>query len=959
MILLKRVGIPFLLLALILRIALTATPALAVELPKTDEEKKKLTGREVTILRRQMKDREDTAAAAFKNAETAFLVGEYDKAIEEFLSVGKEYQDTSFRMKSVMRVGDVYYHQKKFDRSVSQYQRALKVPAELWWPEESVEDYARADYMIGVCYYDQKSMDRAFAHFRRFVQKHPDSKLLDRAYDFIGRGNMEMKRYGQAIEAFRMVGTASLGKQARRTVSPGEELYIRVNDADVGLATRYSVIPARITTTSGDEERLDLKSLGIGSSVFLATIKTRLGAPRLTRTLDDAFSPTVRKEIDDAVQAAASMDDEAADLERKAQDAPAPDPEADADTKAKAEAEKVQAKERITALRNGASQFRQKAFGGLSGAFAKIEEVLRQWDVQQEEKNKEEKKEEKKKAKKTVAIDDEEEGDKKDSETAAKVAKKEEKSEGESDEDREEKAVSLSDTFTQQQIDETRNEVKAMPTDEKSFRFRRALLAYWHDQLLQEFKTLDLNGADTITVDYLDQHGSKEDGSTRKDTLGVASDANIICIGQDMTSTVSAVILGDYVRVKVIDPDMDMTGGVDTMQVMISALPKVVQEEAKLEDAGSTLTAEEVKAKKDANLSVELFAEEEQEVKMPELVPKDAPNFALALKETGPHTGVFVGEFGTIPPRPDAPEAKLQLSPDRLVYIAYSDKRNSSHTGEWVVATKVEVVSGSKGEHSVIEPKQESQLDRRSELEKGVAMGRLARIYMELGLKLEATRAFDEALKVVKTVVDAERGSPLGEEATYQMWDLYFASGDETAAAEACSRLIAAFPNSPLADDALLIMGKAEKKNIHAAMGHFSRLVSSYPDSDLAPEAQYLLADLKAKAGTFDVAVFETCANKYPESNFAAQSLLRLSEYYIENKDFARAKDYLERIALDFPDFAGLDKVTYMRGICAYRSGDIQLAYTLMHETIEKYPGTAVAASAAKVVELLAKKLKQ
>ena len=955
-----------LVLGLALRIALVASSAFAVELPKTDEEKKKLSGREITILRRQMKDREDTAGAAFKNAETAFLVGEYDKAIEEFLNVGREYQDTSFRMKSVMRVGDVYYQQKKFDRAVSYYQRALKVPAELWWPEESAEDYARSDYMIGVCYFDQKSMDRAFAHFRKFVQKYPASKLLDRAYDFIGRGNLDMKRYGQAIEAFRMVGTASLSKQARRTVSPGEELYVRVVDADVGLATKNSVIPVRITTTSGDEERVDLKALGIGSPVFLATIKTRLGTPRLTKALDDAFSVEARKKIDDAILGATSMDDEAAELERKkaeqvqapadenkdskdAKDAPKEDPK-------KIEAEKARMTERINALRDGANKLRQQAYGELTAAFGKIETILKGWNVQELELKPE--------AKKDLTPADGDEV-KKDDKAAKKDGEKkdtEEKSEA-TEETKEEQGVSLSDTFTQQQINDTRTGIKTDPTNDNSFKFRRSLLAYWHDQLLQEFKTLDLNGSDTISVEYTDQHGSAKDGELRKDSLGIAADANILVVGQDLITAVTAVILGDEVRIKVVDPDMDMTDNPDAVQVMVSSIPKVAKEEEKVEDGDKPKAGkpgdDKPKTEEMTSLSVRVFAQEEEEAKMPELLPKDAPNFPLTLKETGPHTGIFMGTFPTIPAKADAPEAKLALSPERLIYMAYGDKRNTSHPGDWVVASQIEVVAGSQGQHEVIEM-QDSQLDRRSELEKGVAMGKLARVYMELGLKVDARRAFDEALKVVKAVVDAERGSPLGEEATYQMWDLYFASGDEEAASEACAKLIATFPNSPLADDALLIMGKAAiKKYPSSALGHFSRLVQAYPESDLAPEAQYLFADLKSKIGAFDVAAFEQCANKYPDSNYAAQGLLRLSEYYVENKDFARAKDYLERIALDFPDFNGLDKVTYMRGICAYRSGDIQLAYTLMHETIEKYPGTSVANSASKVVELLAKKLKQ
>ena len=944
--LLQKLRFPVVVLGLAVQVVLAGT-ALAVELPKTDEEKKKLSGREITILRRQMKDREDTAASAFKNAETAFLVGEFDKAIEEFLSVGREFQDTSFRMKSVLRVGDVYYHQKKFDRAVSYYQRSLKIPAELWWPEESVEDYARADYMIGVCYFDQRSMDRAFAHFRRFVQRHPASKLLDRAYDFIGRGNMDMKRYGQAIEAFRMVGTASLGKQARRTVAPGEELYIRVVDADVGMATKHSMIPVRITTTAGDDERLDLKSLGIGSSVFLATIKTRLGSPRLTKSLDDAFSKERRKKIDDTVLASTSMDEEANELDKKlaAMEPPENTPENQEELK-KFDAEKARLKERIASLRDGAVRLREQAYGDLSTAFAKVEEILKNWNIQELTLTTEEKKEAER-----PDQDAEEEGE------GDQAAKKQAEEKSETADEGE--GVSLSDTFTQQQIDETRREVQKEPTSDKTFKFRRSMLEYWHDQLLQEYKTLDLNGSDTITVEYTDLHGNQKDGEVRKDTLDIASDANILCVGQDMTSPVMAVILGDEVRIKVVDPDMDSTNGPDSVQVMVSSIPKVAKaEEEKLEEGDKTAAENKEKAEEMSSLSVQVFAQEEEEQKMPELFPKDAPNFPTTLKETGEHTGVFTGSFSTLPAKPDAPEAKLGLSPERLVYVAYADKRTATHPGEWAASARLEVVSGSKGEHEVIEM-QDTQLDRRSELEKGVAMGKLARVYMDLGLRVDARRVFDEALKVVKAVVDAERGSPLGEEATYQMWDLYFASGDEIAAAEACAKLIATFPNSPLADDALLIMGKAEKKNIHAAMGHFSRLVQQYPDSDLAPEAAYLFADLKSKAGAFDVAAFEQVANKYPDSNFAAQSLLRLSEYYIENKDFARAKDYLERIALDFPDFNSLDKVTYMRGICAYRSGDVQLAYTLMHETIEKYPGTSVANSASKVVELLARKLKQ
>ena len=926
--------------------AVAAGPARAGELPKedgiklptTDEEKQKLSGREVKILQRQMKEREDTAGAAFKNAETAFLVGEYDKAIEEFLSVSREFQDTSYRMRAVMRVGDVYYRQKKYDRAVSYYQRSLKVPSELWWPDDTPEHYARADYMIGVCYFDEKAMNRAFAHFRRFVQKHPTSKLVDRAFDFIGRGNMSMERYGQAIEAFKMVGTASISKEARRTISPGEELYVRVLDPDVGMATRHGVVPVVVKTTSGDEERMDLRSLGLGSPAFLGTIKTRLGAPRLTKSLDEAFSPEIQKNIDGWLAAAEGMLEEAAEKERELAALKAPTaetievpPDANAEevlVKAVTEYEQKKAalQGRIQKLKEDADRFKHQAHGTFDRVFATIENILEEWKVDEE----------------TEAVKPDK-----------KAAAEEEDASQTSDE---EKTVSLSDVFTQQQINDTRKAVTDKPTDETSYRFRRALLNYWHEQLLLEYKTLDLNGSDTITVDYVDLHGTEVDGQKRVDELGVASDGMIMCVGPDYTNVVPAVILGDMVRVRVVDPDMDLTDEVDAVDIIVASMPKAVEEEKRLEDEEEEAESETA----DEGASVDVFApQDEEEMAMPELVPPNVPFINVTLKETGPHTGIFIGEVPTIPPSADHPAAQLKLDKDRVVRVSYADKRTSSHGGEWAVAAEVGIVPGSEGRGETIDL-QDSAMDRRSTLEKGVALGKLARVYQELGLKLDAKLAFDTALAVVKKVVDAERGSPLGEEATYQMWDLYFASGDEEAAAEACQRLIAAFPNSPLADDALLIMGKAaaNRKENHAALSHFGRLVNSYPDSDLAAEAQYLIAELKSK-GVFDVAAYELCANKYPDSNFAARSLLSLSEYYIENKDFDRARDYLERITLDFPDFDRLDKVTYMRGICAYRTGDIELSYTLMHETIQKYPGTAVAKSASKVVALLGNRLKQ
>ena len=592
------------------------------------------------------------------------------------------------------------------------------------------------------------------------------------------------------------------------------------------------------------------------------------------------------------------------------------------------ETELKQARDRLATLLASQLELRRRAYARIDTAFASIEKVLAGWNVAKIDTDKPET-------------------------PGSEVTTAERDDSGDAEE---EQPDAIGDVFSEKQVNEARETAKAEPTNAANQAQRLALLTYWHADLIREFKTLDLTGSDTVTVAYVDLHGETEDGTARSDTLGIAADARIACVGPDLKTIINAVILGDEVRVKVVDYDMDRSPGPDTIEVVIARVVRTPEaEEPAAETSDEEEAAAEGAAEEDA-LSVAVFEPEEEVEVKPVLLPEGVPNMTLKLTETGPHTGDFRGSFATLSADAESPVAKLALSPEHEIRIAYQDAKVKSRDGDWVVVTTLGIVPGAAGEQEVIEM-QESKLDRRSELKKGVALGKLARVYQDLGLTAESRRTFDEALKVVKKVVDAEGDSPLGEEATYQMWDLYFASGDEAAAAEACAKLIAAFPNSPLADDALLIMGKAERERPQDAVSHFSRLVQRYPDSALAPEAQYLIAELKAQMDTFDVVAFETCANKYPDSNFAAKSLLALAEYYMEGRDYARANDYLERVTLDFPDFDRLDKTTYMRGICAYRRGDVHLANSLMHEVVEKYPGSAVAKSAGKIIQVLVKKL--
>jgi hypothetical protein len=120
--------------------------------------------------------------------------------------------------------------------------------------------------------FEQKDYETAAENIdkvRLCVNDHVEAAFLD--------GQLKLKLPGGMINPEVEVGTAA----TRRILIPGEELALKLQDANLSIARDEKTIPILVRTTSGkDEERVDLLSLAGGKNLFTGTLRTALGAAK-------------------------------------------------------------------------------------------------------------------------------------------------------------------------------------------------------------------------------------------------------------------------------------------------------------------------------------------------------------------------------------------------------------------------------------------------------------------------------------------------------------------------------------------------------------------------------------------------------------------------------------------------------------------------------------------------------
>lgn len=919
--------------------------------------------REARLADRQSSRLNQEAADLFRNADTTFLVGDLNRAAEIFGKILLQYPNSTFVVRAQARLGDCGFEARKYVEAAAHYRRAA-ASADSASNEDEAAAGVRADYMVGLCYLQAKTYTQAFSQFRRFIDRHPGHPLVNQAYQAIGDAHLAMDQHQQALKAYRMVGTV-IGERtaAHRRIAPGQRLYLRVTDADVNVGETPRNVSARIKTTSGDVEVVQLDPLGQRSALFLATIATALGVPRhsgeLTEVFTEAAAAKIRAQLIDAdnlERTAQAKAEEAVELDRSPQRTVDP-----AGTEKKRSALVVESQQ----LMIRAKALKAESAKAIDAAYAAFEKKIAEWAPDQALAAMEARFG---KAPATAPTEDTEKAPGEEFRAAAA------KPLGGADEDEPLAPPTATAAeadrrgMTENEILQVRRDVARRATNMENIDTRLTTLSVWSRLVLRQFQRLEVSGKDRIEIEYFDEVGpngpNSRDKAIRKDVVEVASDALLSVLTPDGREALPQVVLNSSVLLRVEDFDGDVSNAPDTVTVVLAAVAPGAAGPATVPTTQRSVPGE--------------IAPVETEVKKLPLVPPGAASVTVTLTETGSHTGVFeklvrVDEKGTIGDR----GAALALKTDQpgglyALRAAYADARAVRNPDGWVLARALDCIGETGGEVAAVKYRQ-TPLDMEAKLRRAVAAGEIGKIYLDLGLTRRGREFLSSAQADCDEIARAGDATGLAEEALHHSWRIYFYAGLLDEAVASCRILMARYPKSEYIDDAMFAMGQASlergekqadadkseglkatlNRDLTRAIQQYEDLVKRFPQSPLAPEALFMVGRAKMAAGQTGLDVFERLAKQYPDSVLAARGLVKAAEYYMQISDHRRALDYFGRVLVDYPDAPNLGEVLLNRGMCQKQLGQKTEALQTFYRVVEEQSGTELAAKAQKQINFI------
>jgi TolA-binding protein len=479
---------------------------------------------------------------------------------------------------------------------------------------------------------------------------------------------------------------------------------------------------------------------------------------------------------------------------------------------------------------------------------------------------------------------------------------------------------------------------------------------------------LQILGGDTLEVTYMDD-------STLDGKKGVPRTGKVRAVS---TGTVG-FFLGDYDTPAYIafpgqpqalmlrDADLDTSPAAERVQVTVRSLFKIQATEAAAD-------SEEV---------LDIFAvDEEEEDKWRE---RDSITVTLTEKGEGAmiRSGAFIGKLNlaAIEPGTTPSSSDNVLHTDELdeLSMTYTDTvhlyGDEPRENESRIKVSGSVNSGVSADQFVVF---ETLLKARKGSVEGEALVGLGEIYKDMGLDDRAAQRANEALKKVNPVIMDRNKLPgdLVERAFKLKWEAELLQDDFGAATATCLAFNRLYPESILADQALMTVGRSLAQN-----GQYEEAVQVYgqvlklQNPISAAEAQYRIGETMQKqaedaseaadetnsqwgAGGIDaktatlrrmgaaIAAYRKCFEVYPDSSYAAEALRRVVRHYVESEDFAQAAALLENVFADYPDAAFLDEMLMLWAKVAYKMGDPEMAKTKMRQLIYDYPQSSMVSEA-------------
>ncbi len=466
---------------------------------------------------------------------------------------------------------------------------------------------------------------------------------------------------------------------------------------------------------------------------------------------------------------------------------------------------------------------------------------------------------------------------------------------------------------------------------------------------------LEVRGGDTIEVTYTDAHtASKGFDEKRLTEVKVVGNGVARITDGSYQQDLQAAVIGKPLHLQITDADHDTTADADQLEATVQIFRRKTADEIDDEVAKGVASGE---------LSEGPDGEDMKSMINPLLLIRSVP---VILKESE-QAGVF---RIAIPLLLGSSEGALTGEPGQILRLTYRDER---HLGEGTIVRAAEsrIIEGNLGEMRVTRTEiSDEELSLKTRLRTASALTEVGNQYKEFGLKDRADLKYTEALDVCEDILDESQriGGKILEETYVQLWRIYFAMDQLDLALGMSRRLLAEFPTSAFIDEAMLQQAHVERKreNYSRAIGLYSS-IAKIPNSPLRGEGQFFVGEcyeeMALKPGQGDSTrlfenaflAYQKVYEQFPESGRVGDAVAKMSAFYYQKEDYARAVDVFENVLSDYPDANFLDVILFNYGRCLYKLGRKSEARKKFEQLISDYPESTISMEANKIVQALTK----
>jgi TolA-binding protein len=213
------------------------------------------------------------AKALIEAGDARFEAAELQAAMDLYKAVIDRYPASRWRFLARLKMGKQHLKEKKFELALDQFRR-IDV-------DDNHDEAQRGEsaLQIGICFFEMGRIEEAFGELRKVIKNHPGTPYSNDAYFYIGQAHFKLGRFGNAIDAFKNVGT-SIDPTAQDTgkLDAGKRLYIKIEDKDLSAQAGEAGLSVTVETTSGDKETLLCLPVTQGAAVLMGSLRTELGS---------------------------------------------------------------------------------------------------------------------------------------------------------------------------------------------------------------------------------------------------------------------------------------------------------------------------------------------------------------------------------------------------------------------------------------------------------------------------------------------------------------------------------------------------------------------------------------------------------------------------------------------------------------------------------------------------------